>query len=167
MNQHPDAAAPETRGARQRRLRSGARFHAVQALFQMEAAGLSADQIQRDYLGWRLGRIAELADEAAPEADEGLFAALLDDAVTWQARIDQMTDRAIVARWSLTRIDPVLRAIFRAAGAELIGHPSTPPKVVITEYLRLAQGYFGEGVEGRFVNAVLDHMAREVRPEVF
>lgn len=162
-----EEAKLETRGERQRRLRSGARFHAVQALFQMEAAGISADQIQRDYLGWRMGRIAEAMDEAAPEADEGLFQVILDDAVTWQARIDQMTDRAIIARWSLTRIDPVLRAIFRAAGAEFIGRPATPPKVIITEYLRLAQGFFGEGVEGRFVNAVLDHMAREARPDAF
>ena len=158
---------PESRGERTRRLRSGARFHAVQALFQMEAAGASVDRVRRDYLGWRLGRPVEVEDEIAPEVDEALFDALLDDAVVWQARIDQMTDRALVAKWPISRIDPVLRAVFRAAGAELIGQPDTPPKVIITEYLRLAQSFYDEGREGKLVNAVLDHMAREARPEAF
>ena len=157
----------ESRGERIRRLRSGARFHAVQALFQMEAAGVSVDRIRRDYLGWRLGRRVDVEDEVAPEVDEALFDALLDDAVTWQGRIDQMTDRALVAKWPIARIDPVLRAVFRAAGAEMIGQPDTPPKVIITEYLRLAQSFYDEGREGKLVNAVLDHMAREARPDAF
>ena len=36
----------------------------------------------------------------------------------WQAKIDQLTDRALVAAWPIDRIDPVLRALFRAAGAD-------------------------------------------------
>lgn len=64
------------------------------------------------------------------------------------------------------RIDPVLRALFRAAGAELVT-PKTPPKVVIAEYVRITQAFFAEGREAKFVNAVLDHMAREARPEAF
>ena len=88
------------------------------------------------------------------------------DAVTWQSKIDQATDRALVARWPIDRIDPVLRALFRAAGAELVT-PQTPPKVVITEYVRLSQAFFPEGREAKFVNAVLDHMAHSLRPEAF
>lgn len=152
---------------RARRLRSGARFHAVQALFQMEAAGISADRVQRDYFSWRLGRTDGQEDEAAPEADETLFDQILDDVVTWQARIDQLTHDALAERWPISRIDPVLRAVFRAAGAELVGHPETQPVLIITEYLRIAQSYCGEGREGRFVNAVLDHMARSARPDEF
>lgn len=152
---------------RARRLRSGARFHAVQALFQMEAAGISADQAQRDYFSWRLGRTSVDEDETAPEADEGFFDQILDDVVTWQARIDQMTDEALAERWPIARIDPVLRAVFRAAGAELVGQADIQPVLIITEYLRIAQSYCGEGREARFVNAVLDHMARAARPEEF
>ena len=76
------------------------------------------------------------------------------------------TDRALVAKWPIDRIDPVLRALFRAAGAELVT-PKTPPKVVITEYVRIAQAFFAEGREAKFVNAVLDYMAHEARPEAF
>lgn len=77
-----------------------------------------------------------------------------------------MTDRALVARWPIDRIDPVLRALFRAAGAELLDQ-ATPPKVVINEFVDIARAFFPDGREPKFVNAVLDHMAREARPEAF
>jgi transcription antitermination protein NusB len=59
-----------------------------------------------------------------------------------------------------------LRALFRAAGAELT-QGAAPPKVVISEYVDVARAFFPEGREPGFVNAVLDHMAREARPEAF
>ena len=77
-----------------------------------------------------------------------------------------MTDRALVAKWPIARIDPVLRAVFRAAGAELVAG-TTPPRVVISEYVGVADAFFPDGRETRFVNAVLDHMAREAHPEAF
>lgn len=157
---------PQQRRERQRRLSGAARLYAVQALFQMEAAGQSADRVTREFQDWRIGAEDRDTGDAAPEADEALFARILDEAVTWQARIDQMTDRALVDRWPLDRIDPVLRALFRAAGAELIGR-ATPPKVVISEYIRVAEAFFADGPEGRLVNAVLDQMAREARPDAF
>jgi len=43
----------------------------------------------------------------------------------------------------------------------------TPPKVVIVEFVGVAQAFFPEGKEAKFVNAVLDHMAREARPDQF
>ena len=152
--------------ADRRALSRAARLYAVQALFQMEAAGQSADRVQREFLNWRIGREDEDADIASPQADDALFTRIVDDAVAWQARIDQMTDRALVAKWPIDRIDPVLRALFRAAGGEMLDSP-TPPKVVITEFVDVAKAFFPGGKEPKFVNAVLDHMARETRPDAF
>ncbi|MFC3568226.1 transcription antitermination factor NusB [Paracoccus sp. TOH] len=165
MSKTGDKRNSADREARQARA-AAARLYAVQALFQMEAAGHSADRVQREFLNWRIGREGEDQDIVSAEADLALFARIIDDAVTWQSKIDQMTDRALVAKWPIDRIDPVLRSVFRAAGAELVT-PKTPPRVVITEYVQLAQAFFAEGRESKFVNAVLDHMAREARPEAF
>lgn len=147
-----------------RALSRAARLYAVQALFQMEAAGQSADRVQTEFRSYRIG--ADEEDGPAPAADDRLFGRIVDDAVTWQSRIDQATDRGLVAKWPINRIDPVLRALFRAAGAELVT-PATPPKVVIAEYVRIAEAFFPDGKEAKFVNAVLDHVARELRPEGF
>ncbi|PYF07775.1 NusB antitermination factor [Rhodobacter viridis] len=148
-----------------RRMRSAARLYAVQALFQMEAAGQGVDRVAREFESFRFGMTTDEGEELA-EGDYDLFRRLLDDAVMWQAKIDQTTDRALVATWPIERIDPVLRALFRAAGAEMV-NPATPIKVVINEFVEVARAFFPEGKETKFVNAVLDHMAREVRPEAF
>ncbi|MBK5946199.1 transcription antitermination factor NusB [Rhodobacter veldkampii DSM 11550] len=156
---------PRKRSLEERRqMKSAARLYAVQALFQMEAAGQGVDRVRAEFETHRFGAVYE-GDEMA-EGDPDLFRRILEDAVMWQARIDQATDRALVAKWPIDRIDPVLRALFRAAGAEL-QNTATPPKVVITEYVDVARAFFPEGKEPKFVNAVLDHMAHEVRPEAF
>ena len=147
--------------AERRQRRSAARLYAVQALFQMEAAGQSVDKVRREFETHRFGAVYE--DDEMAEGDPELFAAILDNAVMWQAKIDQMTDRALVAAWPIDRIDPVLRALFRAAGAEFMT-PATPPKVVITAYVDVAKAFFPDGKEPKFVNAVLDHMAHEAHP---
>ena len=157
-----DARKPSQDEKRQKK--SAARLYAVQALFQMEAAGQTVDKVRREFETHRFGAIYE--DDEMVEGDTDLFRQILEEAVNWQARIDQMTDRALVAKWPIDRIDPVLRALFRAAGAELT-LPATPPRVVITEYVDVAHAFFPDGREPKFVNAVLDHMAREARPEAF
>ncbi len=147
-----------------RQMKSAARLYAVQALFQMEAAGQDAGKVQREFEDFRFG--AEVDGEELADGDIELFRKLLDDAVNWQAKIDQMTDRALAENWPINRIDPTLRALFRAAGAELT-EGAAPPKVVISEFVDVAKAFFPEGKEARFVNAVLDHMAREAKPDAF
>ncbi|CAM4287643.1 transcription antitermination factor NusB [Palleronia rufa] len=147
-----------------RQMRSAARLYAVQALFQMEQVDASSDRVRAEFETHRFGAVYDEGEMA--EGDLELFRKTLDDAVTWQARIDQLTHRALVAKWPIDRIDPVLRALFRAAGAELVAGKA-PPKVVIVEFVDVAKAFFPDGREPKFVNAVLDHMAREVRPEAF
>lgn len=151
-------------GNQKRKMRSAARLYAVQALFQMEQSGQTVDAIIREFEDHRFGAVYD-GDEMA-EGDLDTFRRIMEDAVNWQGRIDQMTDRALVAKWPIARIDPTLRALFRAAGAEFVT-TRTPPKVVIVEFVDVARAFFPEGQEPKFVNAVLDHMAREARPEAF
>ncbi|MEL6508885.1 MAG: transcription antitermination factor NusB [Pseudomonadota bacterium] len=151
-------------GNQKRKMKSAARLYAVQALFQMEAGSQTVDKVMREFEDHRFGATYE-GDEMA-EGDIDLFRQLMEDAVNHQAPIDQMTDRALVAKWPIARIDPTLRALFRASGAELT-QSKTPPKVVIAEFVNIAEAFFPEGREPKFVNAVLDHMAREARPDAF
>jgi len=151
-------------GNQKRKMKSAARLYAVQALFQMESSSQTVDAVRREFLEHRFGATYE--GEEMLDGDIQLFSRLLEDAVNYQAPIDQMTDRALVAKWPIARIDPTLRALFRAAGAEL-RDTSVPPKVVISEFVAVAGAFFPDGREPKFVNAVLDHMAREARPEAF
>ena len=147
-----------------RQMKSAARLYAVQALFQMEASDASMEEVREEFLSHRFGAVMEEGEYA--EGNVELFDTILKTAVGQQAKIDQLTHRGLVAKWPIARIDPTLRALFRAAGAELIGK-DTPPKVAINEYVDVAKAFFPEGKEAKFVNAVLDHMAREAKPEAF
>jgi transcription antitermination protein NusB len=147
-----------------RALRGAARFYAVQALFQMEQSDRGVVQTLREFETHRIG--AETDEETWVEADINHFRRLVETAVDRQAAIDQMTDRALVAKWPIDRIDPTLRALFRAAGAEMLGS-QTPVRVVISEFVSLCGAFFPDSREQNFVNAVLDHMAHEARAEEF
>ena len=151
-------------GNQKRKMKSASRFYAVQALFQMEHSGMTTEAVIREFLDHRFGATYE--GEEMLDGDIDLFRQLVEDAVNNQALIDQMTDRALVAKWPIGRIDPTLRGLFRAAGAE-ITQTKTPPRVSISEFVQIAGAFFPEGKETKFVNAVLDHMAREARPEAF
>ncbi|MEL6977637.1 MAG: transcription antitermination factor NusB [Pseudomonadota bacterium] len=155
----------EPRGDDRRLARSAARLAAVQALYQMELTGEAAAAVASEFESHRIG--AEIEGAQYREADIAHFRAVLRGVVERQREIDQMTDEALVERWPLGKIDPTLRAIFRCGGFELLGMDAVPPKVAITEYVDVAKAFFTEGQEARFVNAVLDHMARKARPEAF
>jgi N utilization substance protein B len=156
---------PSPKNVEKRLMRSAARLAAVQALYQMELSGQGMDKVRMQFEAHRIG--AEIDGDLYREADIGLFRKILDDVVSRQAAIDQMTDRALVDKWPLARIDSILRAIFRAAGAELLEAESTPPKVIIVEYVDVAKAFFPDGKEPGLTNAVLDAMAREARPQAF
>jgi N utilization substance protein B len=155
---------PRLTAAQARRMRSAARFYAVQALFQMEAADAGLETVVEEFETHRLG--AEIDGATYAEPDLAHFRALVALAVTEQARIDQLTHQALVARWPIDRIDPTLRALFRAAGAELVA-TDTPPKVTISEFVDVAKAFYPDGKEAKFVNGVLDHMARAAQPQAF
>ena len=145
-------------------MKSAARLYAVQALFQMEVSGQTVEAVGREFEDHRFG--ATYDGNEMIEGDIDLFRQILDGAVNFQAKIDQLTDRALAVAWPIDRIDPTLRAAFRAAGAEL-SEAGTPPRVVINEYVEIAKAFFPDGREPKFVNAVLDHMARDAQPQAF
>ena len=151
-------------GNEKRKIRSTTRLYAIQALFQMEQLGLSTDEVVEEFVAHRFGE--EYEEGQLSDGDEALFKSIVESAVNYQAYIDQLTDRALVKKWPIARIDPTLRSLFRAAAAE-ITQIKTPPKIVITEYVALAHAFFPDGKEPNFVNAVLDHMAREACPTEF
>ena len=157
------AVAPKARP------RTASRVAAVQALFQSEQAGDSAETVIDQFVRHRLGALpgaADFEDGRIPDAEVPLFAAIVRGAVRQQDTVDAMLSEALPADWPLARIDPVLRASLRAAGGELAGSSSAPAKVVINEYLDVVRGFL-TGPESGIANAVLDRLARLLRPGEF
>lgn len=147
------------------RTRTASRVAAVQALFQSEQAGENPETVIDQFVRHRLGVIPGgdgYEDGRIPDAEVPLFASIVRGAVHRQEKIDTLIVEALPPDWPLGRLDPVLRALLRAGGAELTARDSAPAKVVINEYLDIASGFFS-GPEPGLANAVLDRVARRLR----
>lgn len=75
--------------------------------------------------------------------------------------IDEMIT-ASVQNYSFDRLNSVDRNILRLGTYELLHTPAVPPAVVINEAIEIA-GRFATDESARFVNGVLDRIARSVR----
>ena len=141
--------------------RSAARLAAVQALYQMDLSGKGVIDAFAEFEAFWIGR--EVEGIAFQPSDTPFFRDILSGVVENQRAIDLKVDAALAAGWPLTRIEAVLRAILRAGTYELMFRKDVPARVVITEYVDVTHGFYGEDEPG-LVNAVLDAVAREVRP---
>jgi N utilization substance protein B len=157
--------------------RSAARLAAVQALYQMELAGTPLARIIEEFTAFRLNRPPEQAegegtdresepDETLLEADQTYFSEIVRGAVRRQREIDPIVDRKLASGWRLVRVDSTLRAIFRAAVYELLERADVPARVIINEYINVAHAFFSDD-HPKVVNGVLDHLARDLRPDEF
>ena len=151
------------------RPRTGARVAAVQALFQSEQAGENPEAVIEQFVRHRLGpndAAESFGEGRVPEADVKLFARLVRSTAGNIEAIDAALAEVLAKDWPLEKLDPVLRALLRAAGAELMTPHEPPMRVVINEYLDVAHGFF-TGDEPRFANGVLEALARRFRVDEF
>jgi N utilization substance protein B len=154
------AASTEAERKLQAARRAGARLAAVQALYQMEQTGQSARSVVADFMEDRLG----LNDEGDPieEADPDLFKTIVEGVVDKQEQIDAAIMKRLAEGWKIERLDATSRAILRGAAYELIADIGLPSQIILDEYVSLAHAFF-EGAEPKFINGVLDRLARDVR----
>jgi N utilization substance protein B len=158
--------APAAKGFRPR---TAARLAAVQALFQSEQAGESPEAVIEQFVRHRLGADGSedgLAEGRIPEADARLFARIVRSTAARIEALDAEIEKTLAADWPMQKLDPVLRALLRAAAGELATPHEPPARVVINEYLDIAHGFF-VGDEPRFANGVLDALARSLRADEF
>lgn len=144
--------------------RTNARLAAVQALYQMETSGAGVESVILEFRTHRLG--GDIEGRLLHEADEDFFVELLRGVIRLQAKIDPEIERRLAKSWTLARLDSTARAILRAAAYEFIHLADIPGRAIINEYIEIANAFFGDD-DPRFISAVLDAMARDIRAEEF
>jgi N utilization substance protein B len=72
----------------------------------------------------------------------------------------------LAAGWPLKRIEAILRAVLRAGVYELSHRNDVPARVIVSEYVDVANAFFDRDETG-MVNAVLDQLARGLRASEF
>jgi transcription antitermination protein NusB len=152
----PDAKKANRRGA--------ARLAAVQALYQMEIAGAGINDIFAEFESHWLGN--EIEGDTYLPAEAAFFRDVVSGVVRDQTKIDPLLDDALTRGWPLKRIDAILRAVLRAGAYELEHRKDVPARVVIKEYVDVANAFVDRDETG-LVNAVLDQIGRRFRADEF
>ncbi len=142
--------------------RGAARLAAVQALYQMDVAGVGILEVVAEYETYRLGQEVDGAQYL--EADAQWFRAIVSGVVEQQKKIDPVIHAALTEDWPLSRLDSTLRAMMRAGAWELIYKRDVPVAVIVSEYVDIAKAFF-DSEEPKMVNAVLDRIAKQQRPD--
>jgi N utilization substance protein B len=145
--------------------RSAARLAAVQALYQQHMEGTALAKLLDEFHQHRLGRtIDEDAFDEAEYADAEV--PFFDDVVRGvdarRDEIDAVVAGKLASGWTLARLDKAMLQVLRAGTYELLARADVPAAVTINEYVEVAKAFFDDG-QARFVNGILDAVAKEAR----
>src|SRR4029077_2933407 len=88
---------------------------------------------------------------------------VVNGVVREQRSLDPLIDAVLAATWPLKRIETILRAMLRAGAFELGHRSDVPARVVVAEYVDVANAFVDREETG-MVNAVLDRLSRRVAP---
>jgi N utilization substance protein B len=140
--------------------RAAARLAAVQALYQHDMEGTPQAQLLDEFHRHRLG--AEIEGDQYAEAEVAFFDAVVQGVIARRDEIDNALALRLAEGWRLERLDKTMLQILRAGAWELMARVDVPTGTAISEYVDVAHAFF-EPREAKFVNGVLDAVAKAVR----
>lgn len=140
--------------------RAAARLAAVQALYQLEMEAKPLASLLDEFHRHRLG--AEIEGDQYIEAETAFFDDIVKGVVARRDEIDTLLAGKLAEGWKLERLDKTMLQVLRAGAWELIARADVPTASAITEYVDVAHAFF-EPREAKFVNGVLDSVAKAVR----
>jgi N utilization substance protein B len=144
--------------------RSAARLAAVQALYEMDLVNADIDIVLEDLLAkrWSPSNSNMDTDSNLIEPDRDWLVNLVQGVATSRDKLDSLIGEALNEKWTVNRLEALIRVILQSAVYELSNKPNIPASVIINEYLNVAHAFF-EGPENKLVNGVLDRLARDLR----
>ena len=140
--------------------RSAARLGAVQALYQHQMEGTHLPTLLDEFHRHRLG--AEIEGLQFAEAEITFFDDVVKGSLARAEEIDAAITLRLAEGWRIERLDKTMLQILRAGTYELLARPDVPTPTVISEYIDVAHAFF-DAREAKFVNGVLDGVAKAVR----
>lgn len=140
--------------------RSAARLAAVQALYQIDMEGTPLASLLDEFHRHRLG--AEIEGDQYAQAEVAFFDDVVKGVDARRDEIDELLSGKLAEGWRLERLDKTMLQILRAGAWELLARADIPTATVISEYVDVAHAFF-EAREAKFVNGVLDAVAKAVR----
>ena len=145
--------------------RSAARLGAVQALYQQQMEGTATARLLDEFHQHRLGREVDDEDhegEVFADAEVEFFDDIVRGVDARRDEIDALLIAKLAQGWTLVRLDKTMLQVLRAGAYELLARADVPTATAISEYVDVAKAFFDDR-EAKFVNGILDAVAKETR----
>lgn len=151
--------------------RTSARIAAVQALYEMDMTDAGPDPILNEFMAARWKRAGRDEDDDTksadvddlPPFDDELLRQIVGGVAGDTATLDNHIAGALTGKWTVERLEILIRAILRAASYELLNNIDVPLKVILNEYMGVSHSFFS-GSEPSLINGVMDSLGRKLRP---
>ena len=137
--------------------KSSSRLISVQILYEMEINGKSFELISKRFSKEYFSEIMSDKNNVMP--DKNYIKDIVKGVSLYQKKIDIVINENL-EKWSLPRIDSLVRAILRSAVYELLSPNDVPNKVVFNEYIEISKLFFSAD-EPSFINGILDTIANK------
>ena len=146
--------------------RSTARLAAVQALYQQQMENTPLAKLLDEFHQHRLGREVDDEDhdgEVYADAEVDFFDDIVRGVDARREEIDEVLTGKLADGWTLARLDKTMLQVLRGGAYELMARADVPTASAISEYVDVAKAFFDDR-EAKFVNGILDAVAKDVRP---
>lgn len=153
---------------KERRTKSGlrgvTRFYAVQKLYQFELLNKPISDIAASV---SISDEITIAEDISISGIDLVFLKTLLNALSDNlANIDDVISKHMSDKWTLDRLDPVIKSILRLGVTELLYLEDVPANVIFNEYIEIAKSFFAKD-DVSFVNGLLNAVSKShpIKPE--
>ena len=134
---------------------------------------MPVDEVIKDFVNGEIGRYAieeesdgyEVLENMVEieEMDADYFSNLTRTVHKDKEHLERSLAHYLKQGWQFERFDGTLRALLLCAAYELVHTTDVDAAVIVKEYVDLAYAFFSKN-EPKMVNALLDTIAKEIRP---
>ena len=146
--------------------RNGARVARVMVIQSLYAYSMIGSDSPETILEYRLSQYKEVEDfvtkeenlkpdNKIPDVDIDYAKQLFKITIDKEKTIKEIISRFLLLGWTIDKMDSLLLSIIWAYVADIYYHPDLDNKILISEYIKLANGFFGDK-ECAFVNKTVD-----------
>ncbi|MBF96594.1 MAG: N utilization substance protein B [Alphaproteobacteria bacterium MarineAlpha9_Bin4] len=140
------------------KVKRNARLAAVQVIFQYFFSRADIKKIIKDFDGLNEDSLKRQLNNF----DKKLFEKIVFGVSINEKKIQCLIEENLSENWIYERLDPTMRAIISLGVFELNFCLKTPYKVIIDEYVSIADLFFNKTNTG-FINGILDNICKIIR----
>jgi len=94
--------------------------------------------------------------------EEKWIADCFADIVKYINELDDIIRQHLSSKWTIYKLDPIVRAVLRSALYEMKYTPTLTKKLIVSEYVKLTTAFYEDPKVFGFINGILDSISKDI-----